>query len=74
MFQASTARASSGGIGEYLRTHPVLAFGGLAALFILGFGTYVYVQIFNPGLLSGRPTIAAKSAPPPGSAPAAPAG
>jgi tetratricopeptide (TPR) repeat protein len=65
VFQASTSRASGGGPVEYLRAHPVVALGALAGLFILGFGGYVYVQIFNPGLLTAKPPIASKGFTPP---------
>jgi tetratricopeptide (TPR) repeat protein len=49
----------------YLRAHPVAALGGLAGLFLLAFGAYIYVQIFHPALLTGRPPIASKSIAPP---------
>ncbi|MGQ0751685.1 MAG: tetratricopeptide repeat protein [Betaproteobacteria bacterium] len=39
------------GAGAYLRDHPLIIFGILAGLFAIGFGSYVYVQIFHPGLL-----------------------
>ena len=72
---ASASSASGSGAGAYLRSHPIVVLGILAALFAVGFGVYVYLQIFNPGLLIGRPQIAAK-APPPlvAQAPAVPAG
>ena len=81
MLQASSSRAtdSENGAVAYLRAHPVVALGGLAGLFILAFGAYVYVQIFHPALLTGRPPIASKSVAPsqtqtqaPAPAPAAP--
>ncbi len=40
-----------GGFGVFVRTRPLVAFGALAALFALGFGIYVYLQIFNPAVL-----------------------
>lgn len=77
MMQATTGSASTGGsgIGTYLRTHPIIVLGILAGLFAIGFGVYVYIQIFNPGLLIGRPPAGAPKALPPspvGQAPAAP--
>jgi cytochrome c-type biogenesis protein CcmH/NrfG len=59
----------SGGIGAYAREHPLFIFGTLAALFGLGYGTYVYLQIMNPGLFT-TPPRAAQSPP---SAPITPA-
>ena len=48
--------------------------GILAGLFAVAFGIYVYIQIFNPGLLTGRPQIAPKGPLPPiAQAPVAPA-
>jgi len=73
VLHASSSRATDNGSGAvaYLRSHPVAALGGLAGLFILAFGAYVYVQIFHPALLTGRPPIASKSvAPPQAQAPA----
>jgi tetratricopeptide (TPR) repeat protein len=73
VLQASSSRATDNGSGAvaYLRSHPVAALGGLAGLFILAFGAYVYVQIFHPALLTARPPIASKSvAPPQAQAPA----
>ena len=60
---------ASGGIGAYAREHPLYIFGTLAALFVLGYGTYVYLQIMNPGLFT-TPPRAAQSPP---SAPITPA-
>jgi len=37
--------------GAYLRDHPLIVFGIFAGLFAIGFGSYVYIQIFYPGLL-----------------------
>jgi Flp pilus assembly protein TadD len=79
--QAAT-RPRSGGMGAYVRTHPLVVFGTLAALVAIAFGVYVYIQIFNPGLLVSRPAPAPKpalppltqapSVPVPGTVPAAP--
>jgi len=62
---AGRAAAGGGGVGAYLRAHPVAVLGTVAGLFALGFGGYVYLQIFQPGLLSGRPPIAPKNIVPP---------
>jgi Flp pilus assembly protein TadD len=62
---AGGASADSSGVVAYLRAHPVIVLGILAALFAAAFGVYVYIQIFNPGLLTGRPLIAPKAPLPP---------
>jgi tetratricopeptide (TPR) repeat protein len=65
-YRSDTARAAAvmqagqdaeRGVGAYLRDRPVVIFGALAALFAIGFGAYVYLQIFHPGFLL-RPTPA----------------
>lgn len=74
MLQAQAAgRASRSGIGEYVSTHPVLVFGTLAALVAIGFGIYVYLQIFHPGLFVNRPPAPKGPLPPMTQAPAVPA-
>jgi len=68
VMQAAASRPAAGGaagVGQYLRTHPVLLLGILAALFAVAFGVYVYLQIFNPGFLRGQPPIAPKAPPKP---------
>ena len=47
-------RAPAGG-GEYLRAHPLLVFGTIAAVIAVAAGIYIYLQIFNPGLFSRQP-------------------
>lgn len=75
VMQASSKR-STGGVGVYLRSHPMIVLGAAAALFLAGFGVYVYIQIFNPGLLVSQPPPAPKpplaQAPAPGALPASP--
>ena len=46
------------GVVEWLRARPVYALGGLAGLFLVCYGAYVYVQIFHPGLLQRTPVRA----------------
>lgn len=48
----------------WLRAHPLYIFGGLAGLFLLVYGAYVYVQIAHPGWLI-------RTSPPPPAAPVA---
>lgn len=43
--------------GAYLRDHPLVIFGIFAGLFAIGFGGYVYVQIFQPGLFIRQPAM-----------------
>jgi tetratricopeptide (TPR) repeat protein len=52
-------------MAEYVRTHPLLVSGLLAALFAAGFGIYVYLQIARPAISVGRPSLAIKAPPPP---------
>lgn len=58
----------------YLRDRPLITFGVLAGLFLIGFGGYVYVEIMNPSLLASkpapRPAPPAAQAPTPAAAPA----
>lgn len=51
---------SGGGIAAYVRSYPLVAFGTVAALFAVGFGAYVYLQIFHPGLFVRQPPVAPK--------------
>ena len=67
---ASSAASEEGGIVEYLRTHPLLLLGVVAALFAAGFGVYVYLQIARPGVSVGQPPLA-KGTPAPAPVPAA---
>jgi tetratricopeptide (TPR) repeat protein len=62
---AGRAAAEEGGVVEYLRTHPLLVLGLLAALFAAGFGVYVYFQIARPGVSVGQPPLASKGPPKP---------
>jgi len=73
VMQAAAGRSSTGGggVGAYLSAHPFVVLGTLAGLFVAAFGAYVYIQIFHPGLLAGRPPIAPNS-PPIAQAPAVP--
>ncbi len=62
MIRASQ-RETGGGIGAYVREHPLIAFGTLPALFLIGFSTYVYLQMTNPGLIVQQPPRPAQPAP-----------
>jgi Flp pilus assembly protein TadD len=65
----------TGGAGAYAREHPLLVFGTLAALFLLAYGSYVYLQMTNPGIFARQPARPAQSAPiVPAPAPAASGG
>ena len=70
-------RVAGGGMVAYLRDRPLVAFGILATLFVIGYGGYVYMEL-NPGLfikVTPRPAppapIAQARAPSPSTAPAA---
>lgn len=71
VLQAS--RSPAGGAGAYVRTHPVVVFGALAGLFAIGFGIYIYLQIFDPGFFvrqAAAPTVPPRQAQAPAQAPA----
>jgi Flp pilus assembly protein TadD len=59
------AAAEEPGIADYLRAHPLLVLGLVAALFAAGFGVYVYFQIARPGVSVGQPPLAQKGPPKP---------
>ncbi|MDH5536708.1 MAG: tetratricopeptide repeat protein [Betaproteobacteria bacterium] len=67
---------SSGGVGAYVRSQPMVVFGVLAALFGIGFGAYLYLQIFYPGFFVRQapapkvpaPLTQAPAVPPPATA------
>jgi hypothetical protein len=69
--QAGTRK--SGGIVAYMRGHPVVVLGGLAGIFLAGFGLYVYLQIANPGLFIRQAPPAPRPPAPLAQAPAQPA-
>jgi tetratricopeptide (TPR) repeat protein len=52
--------AAEEGVVDYLRTHPLLVLGLLAAVLAAGFGVYVYFQIARPGVSVGQPPLAPK--------------
>ncbi len=56
-------RDSGGGAAAYVREHPLIAFGMLAALFLLGYGGYVYIQLTHPGLFVKSAPRPAQSGP-----------
>jgi tetratricopeptide (TPR) repeat protein len=56
-------RETGGGAGAYAREHPLFVFGTLVALFLLAYGSYVYLQITNPGMFAKQPARPAQSAP-----------
>lgn len=58
---------------DWAREHYMLTFLGAAILFAIGYGTYVYIQISNPGLLrSSPPPVATPLAASPAVPPPAP--
>ena len=66
-------RRDSAGMVTYLREHPLALTGAAAAIFLAGFGVYVYLQIASPALFVRRAPPApatAPPAPPPSAAPA----
>ncbi|MGH8701447.1 MAG: tetratricopeptide repeat protein [Burkholderiales bacterium] len=75
MQAAAASRPARGGMGAYVRAHPLPVLGTLAGLFAVGFGVYVYLQIAHPGLFVERPPLASGKGPvtPLAQAPVAPA-
>ena len=59
---------------DWVRDHPVHTFAGLAGVFAIFYGTYLYLQLFHPAVLRGelwsKPLTA--NAPPPQAQPVAP--
>jgi len=51
----AASRPAASGAGAYVRAHPIMIFGTLAGLVAVGFGIYVYLQIFNPALFVAQP-------------------
>lgn len=49
-----------GGITAFVRSYPLVTFGAVAGLFAVGFGAYVYLQIFHPGLFVRQAPVALK--------------
>jgi tetratricopeptide (TPR) repeat protein len=76
--QAATATLLAAGRGDtggsaldYVRDHPWLIIGTVAAMFLLGYFTYVYLQVKNPGMFAKQPPPAvAQPAPASAGAPA----
>jgi Tfp pilus assembly protein PilF len=53
---------------DWARDHPVHIFAAVSGVFLLFYGVYVYLQIFNPGILRGEffsQELVAKTPPPP---------
>lgn len=68
-----TTSNASPGIMEWLVRRPLVAFSTAAGLFAIGYGTYLYLQITNPGIFMARPAgptpgPALTAPPPPASA------
>ncbi len=77
MLAATVIRAgeheSGGGLGNaigYVLEHPLVVFGPIAALFLIGYGSYIYLQMTGPGPLATQ--TPRPSSPPPAAAPAQP--
>ena len=62
VIQASK-RESSGGMGVYVREHPLVVFGTLAALFLIAYGAYIYLQLTNPGMFVKQPPRTVQQSP-----------
>jgi Flp pilus assembly protein TadD len=50
---------------EWVREHPVHLFAGVAVLFLLGYGSYVWLEVTHPGMLrNGLASFGSKPPPP----------
>ena len=63
MQASASSRPAQGGVGAYVRAHPLPVFGTIAGLFALAFGAYVYLQIAHPGLFVEQPPLVSPKAP-----------
>ena len=78
VIQAGSGAARGPGVFAYASHHPIMTIAVIAAVIALGFGTYVYLQLFHPGLFYHQSPIAPASpvarapAPAPVAAPAPP--
>jgi Flp pilus assembly protein TadD len=75
VLQATNSAPRGPGAVAYVRNHPVMVVAVVAVLIAICFGTYVYLQVFHPGLFYKQTPIAPASplaqAPVPAPAPAA---
>ena len=62
MIRAAGQAEPSGNVIAYLRDRPLITFGTVAALFLVGFGGYVYMQM-NPGMFVAQAPRPAPVAP-----------
>lgn len=72
VIRAAARAEPSGNLFSYLRDRPLITFGTVATLFLVGFGGYVYLQM-NPGMFAtqaARPAPVAAVAQAPASQPA----
>jgi len=60
VLQAGAPRPTAGRPMAYARTHPVVVFGTLAGVLAVGFGVYVYLQMFHPSLFVTQQPIASR--------------
>lgn len=60
VLQAAAPRPASGGALTYARTHPVAVLGVVAGVLAVGFGIYVYLQMFHPSLFVAQSPIASR--------------
>jgi tetratricopeptide (TPR) repeat protein len=65
VLQAAAPRPAAGGAMTYARTHPVAALGVVAGVLAVGFGIYVYLQMFHPSLFIAQSPIASRPPAPP---------
>ena len=65
VLRAGQRPPAGGGIGAYMRDHPLIMIGAFTALLLAGYGGYIYMQLTNPGVFTKQPPRAAQPPPPP---------
>ncbi len=72
----ASARDSGGGLGSaiaYVREQPLIVLGPIAALLLIGYGSYIYLQMTSPNQVAKQPAARVQSAAPATPTPPAPA-
>ena len=70
----ASSRGAGGGVGALMRERPILVVSGLAIVFALGYGGYLYLQLANPAAFVRQPPPRPVQAPPTTPVAQAPAG
>ena len=65
VLRAGQRPPARGGVGTYVRDHPLIMIAAFTALLLAGYGGYIYLQLTNPGVFTKQPPRTAQPAPPP---------